>query len=51
MEAGTPSLGKATMVIGTAGQVTLQDSNGNSMVQATLTPVADPNYLGRRLAS
>ena len=33
------------MVTGTSGQITLQDSNGNTMLQASLTPVADTNYL------
>ncbi len=33
------------MVTGTSGQITLQDSNGNTMLQASLTPVADTNHL------
>jgi hypothetical protein len=45
VETGTPSVGNATMVIGSAGQVTVQDSTGTTLVQATLTPVADPPYL------
>ncbi len=44
-ETGTPSLGKATLVIGSNGQVTVQDDQGNTLVQATLTPVADASYL------
>jgi hypothetical protein len=45
VETGTPSLGKATLVIGSNGQVGVQDAQGNVLVQATLTPVADTPYL------
>ncbi len=45
LETGTPSLGKATLVIGSTGQVTVQDAQSNTLVQATLTPVADTAYL------
>jgi len=45
LEAGTPSLGKATLVIDSTGHVTMKDSQGAIMVQATLTPVADTSYL------
>ena len=47
VETGTPSLGNATLVIGAAGQVTLQDRQGNMLVQAALTPVADKSRSGR----
>jgi hypothetical protein len=45
VETGTPSLGKATMIIGASGNVTVQDAQGNVLVQATLTPIADAVYL------
>ena len=45
LETGTPSLGKATLVISSSGQVTVQDAQNNTLVQATLTPVADTPYL------
>jgi hypothetical protein len=45
VETGTPSLGKATMTISAAGDITVQDTQGNTLVQATLTPVADAVYL------
>ena len=45
LETGTPSLGKATLVISSGGQVTVQDAQSNTLVQATLTPIADTAYL------
>jgi hypothetical protein len=45
VETGTPSLGNATLVVGSNGQATLQDAQNNVMAQGTLTPVADVNYL------
>jgi hypothetical protein len=45
VETGTPSLGNATIAISSGGQVIVQDSQGNTLVQATLTPVADASYL------
>ena len=45
LEAGAPSLGTATLVITALGQVTVHDAQGNIMLQATLTPVADAQYL------
>jgi len=45
-EFGTPSLGNATLTITSAGQVTVQDLLGNTLVQqVTLVPVADAAYL------
>jgi hypothetical protein len=44
-ETGTPSLGNATLVIGANASVTVNDAQGNTLVQATLTPVADTSYL------
>jgi hypothetical protein len=44
-EAGTPSLGKATLTISTTGQVTVLDAQGQTIVQTSLTPVADAPYL------
>ena len=45
VETGTPNLGNATMVIDANGQITVQDAQGTTLVQATLTPVADAAYL------
>jgi hypothetical protein len=45
LESGTASLGNATLVVTAEGQVTVSDGQGNTMVQATLTPVADVSYL------
>jgi hypothetical protein len=45
VESGMASLGNATLVVTTGGQVTVTDAQGNTMVQATLTPVADVDYL------
>jgi hypothetical protein len=45
VETGTPSLASATLVVTAGGQVTVSDAQGNTIVQATLTPVADAAYL------
>jgi hypothetical protein len=45
VEAGTPSVGSATMVIDASANVTVKDAGGKTLVQATLTPVADTAYL------
>ncbi len=45
VETGTPSLGNATIIIGANSQITVQGSQGNTLVQTTLTPVADATYL------
>jgi hypothetical protein len=45
LEIGTPSLGRATLEVTAAGEVTMRDGQGSIMVQATLTPVADTSYL------
>lgn len=47
VETGTPSLGKATIVVSASGGVTITDSQGNVLTPAgtTLTPVADTSYL------
>ncbi len=45
VETGNPSLGTATFTITSNGQVTVQDAENNSLVQAALTPVADASYL------
>jgi hypothetical protein len=44
-ESGTPDLGHATVTIDTTGQVTVADADGDIMLQAPLTPVADAAYL------
>lgn len=45
VESGTPSLGHATVVIGSGGQITATDAQGNVLLQATLVPVADESDL------
>jgi hypothetical protein len=45
VETGTPSLGNASMVIDANANVTVTDAAGKTLVQATLTPVADTVYL------
>jgi len=45
VESGTPSLGNATLAVNSSGQVTVSDSQGTTLIQATLTPVADTSYL------
>lgn len=45
VETGTARLANATMVVTAGGQVTVTDTQGNTIVQATLTPVADATYL------
>jgi hypothetical protein len=42
---GTAGLGNATMVISADAQITVTDTNGAMLVQASLTPVADTAYL------
>jgi hypothetical protein len=44
-ETGTPTLGRATVVIDTSGEVTVFDAGGEILLQASLTPVADATYL------
>ena len=44
-ETGTPSLGDATMVVGASGQVSMKDTEGNTLLQAALTPLADASYV------
>lgn len=45
-EIGAPTLGGATMTINAAGQVTVQDAQGNTIVQQTaLVPFANTSYL------
>ncbi len=45
VETGTPSLGNATAVVGSDGQLSLTDSHGNQLATGTLTAVADTPYL------
>jgi hypothetical protein len=45
IETGTPGLGNATMVISSDAQIAVTDTHGKTLVQATLTPVADAAYL------
>lgn len=44
-ESGTADLGHATVTIDPTAQVTVSDADGNIMLQAPLTPVADAAYL------
>ncbi|MGB7584473.1 MAG: hypothetical protein WBM11_06480 [Terriglobales bacterium] len=45
VETGTPSLDNAVITVTSGGQVTITDTQGNKIVQAGLTPVADAPYL------
>jgi hypothetical protein len=45
VETGNASLGHATLVVTNLGNVTVSDAQGNTIVQAALTPVADASYL------
>lgn len=45
VETGTPSLGKATIVVSASGAITVTDPQGHVVTQATLTPIADAKYL------
>lgn len=45
VESGTPSLANATIIVASNGQITIQDTAGNTILQATLTPVSDVSYL------
>jgi hypothetical protein len=45
IETGNASLGNATLVVTGLGNVTVSDAQGNTIVQAVLTPVADTTYL------
>jgi len=42
---GTPGMGNATIVIDGSGNITVQDSQGNTFFNTTLTPVADVSYM------
>ena len=44
-ETGTPSTGQATIVIDTLGNITVTDSNSNTIISALLTPVASSSNL------
>lgn len=45
VETGTPSLGNATFIVSSSGQITVQDSTGATIIQTALIPVADTPYL------
>jgi hypothetical protein len=44
-ETGTPSTGQATIVIDSLGNITVTDSNNNTIISALLTPVANSSNL------
>jgi len=44
-QSGIPSLGSATLVVTAGGQVTVSGTQGNTMAQGTLIPVANTSYL------
>ncbi len=44
-ETGTPSTGQATIVVDTLGNITVTDSNSNTIISALLTPVASSTNL------
>lgn len=45
VETGTPSTGKATVVVTAAANITVTDSSGNTIINATLTPVANSSFI------
>ena len=45
VETGTPNLGTATLTIGSSGQLTVQNAQGTTLLQATLSPIASASYL------
>ena len=45
VETGTPGLGGALLRVSTTGVMTVTDEDGNTVMQGTLTPVADTSYL------
>jgi len=45
VETGTPSLGSATITVTAGAALTMADLQGAQILQATLTPVADADYL------
>jgi len=44
-ESGTPQEGKASVTIGSSGQVTVADASNNTLASGTLTAVADTSYI------
>jgi hypothetical protein len=45
VETGTASTSQATIVVTAAANITVTDSSGNTVINATLTPVADSTFL------
>jgi hypothetical protein len=45
VETGTASTSHATVVVTAAGNITVTDSSGNTVINAALTPVASSSYL------
>lgn len=45
VETGTSTLAHATLAVTSQGNVTVRDAQGNTIIQAALTPVADASYL------
>jgi hypothetical protein len=45
VETGTPSTGKATIVVTAAANITVTDSSNNTIINAALIPVASANWL------
>lgn len=45
VETGTPSTGKATVVVTAAANITVTDSSGNTFINAPLTPVANSSFV------
>lgn len=45
VETGTASTSQATIVVSAAGNITVTDSKSNTVINATLTPVASSSYL------
>ena len=45
VEVGTPAEGKALVTVGASGQVTIIDSQNNTMASGSVSPVADASYI------
>jgi len=45
VETGTASTSQATIVVTAAGNITVTDASGNTIINATLTPVANSSFL------
>jgi hypothetical protein len=45
VETGTPAQGEGSVMVSTAGDITIADGQGNTLVTGALVPVADASYI------